>query len=200
MEGLILDFTAALGMACGVNLFPFILTSFAVMAKNKALSYLLYVLGVGVAVLYYFFNIVSPLRYAPAASWVLSAVISAIIIYYGHRELRKKYPETYFENEEQESSDSYNHQLSNDIPGYQKKPAGEDADERVVPTILYCRKCGAKLMDGSLFCNKCGTKVMQPIQSESFITERTAEKQLSNPESNDRPTSGWKYWKDILGL
>ena len=26
--------------------------------------------------------------------------------------------------------------------------------------ILFCRKCGTKLQDGSLFCNKCGTKII----------------------------------------
>ncbi|MBQ6215443.1 MAG: zinc ribbon domain-containing protein [Oscillospiraceae bacterium] len=26
--------------------------------------------------------------------------------------------------------------------------------------VLFCRKCGSKLIQGSIFCNKCGTKVI----------------------------------------
>lgn len=29
------------------------------------------------------------------------------------------------------------------------------------PQILFCRKCGAKLSEGSNFCNKCGTEVIK---------------------------------------
>lgn len=30
----------------------------------------------------------------------------------------------------------------------------------VVKPILFCRKCGNKLMENSAFCNKCGTKIL----------------------------------------
>ena len=26
--------------------------------------------------------------------------------------------------------------------------------------VLFCRKCGNKLMENSAFCNKCGTKIL----------------------------------------
>ena len=28
-----------------------------------------------------------------------------------------------------------------------------------LPKAMFCRKCGAKLIEGSMFCNKCGTKI-----------------------------------------
>ena len=30
-----------------------------------------------------------------------------------------------------------------------------------VDKICFCRKCGAKLIEGSLFCSKCGTEVVK---------------------------------------
>lgn len=35
-----------------------------------------------------------------------------------------------------------------------------DKPSNQMPTVMFCRKCGAKLIEGSLFCNKCGTKVI----------------------------------------
>ena len=35
----------------------------------------------------------------------------------------------------------------------------EKAPITPLPKVLFCRKCGAKLIDGSAFCNKCGTKI-----------------------------------------
>ncbi len=33
-------------------------------------------------------------------------------------------------------------------------------EKTVVPPILYCRKCGKKLVDDSLFCSYCGTAIV----------------------------------------
>lgn len=34
-----------------------------------------------------------------------------------------------------------------------------DVANNALPVVLYCRKCGFKLLAGSNYCNKCGTKV-----------------------------------------
>ena len=38
-------------------------------------------------------------------------------------------------------------------------------------SISFCRKCGAKLLDGSQFCHKCGTKAMLETQEQKKATK-----------------------------
>lgn len=38
-------------------------------------------------------------------------------------------------------------------------------------SILFCRKCGAKLLDGSQFCHQCGTKAMLETQEKKKTTK-----------------------------
>ena len=41
------------------------------------------------------------------------------------------------------------------------EPSNDTEIETDRPKILFCRKCGAKLLSDSLFCHRCGTKVIQ---------------------------------------
>ena len=49
---------------------------------------------------------------------------------------------------------------SKDIEEIADIPPKQEEQTMSVPKILFCRKCGAKLQDGSLFCNKCATKIV----------------------------------------
>ncbi len=52
--------------------------------------------------------------------------------------------------------------------------------------ILFCRKCGEKLIDGSQFCRKCGTRIIEtPIFQEEKIGEIEFCKKCGADVSND---------------
>ena len=39
------------------------------------------------------------------------------------------------------------------------KPEFAEENDDTIPQILFCHKCGTKIIDGSLFCHKCGAKI-----------------------------------------
>lgn len=50
---------------------------------------------------------------------------------------------------------------SEDDLGYMPQQETTPDEETSTPAILYCRKCGKRLIDGSDFCSYCGTSVVR---------------------------------------
>ena len=165
------------------------------MVKNKTLSYLFFTVGIGVAVFQYYANFISPVGRTPAAAWVLSIAITIAILYRGYRELRDKYPETYFEDGKNNTSNMYG--ISLNTAEEQKK---DSLTKDVQPMVMFCRKCGVKLEEGSLFCNKCGTKVVVPGMTDETVLTMGKSENDNAQKPEPAATTGWRRWKDILGL
>lgn len=70
-------------------------------------------------------------------------------------------PQISYADEKPKSYGSYN-VYGSDI-ALQTSPAPQ--------SISFCRKCGAKLLDGSQFCHKCGTKAMLETQEQKKTTK-----------------------------
>ena len=70
-------------------------------------------------------------------------------------------PQISYADEKPKSYGSYN-VYGSDI-ALQTSPASQ--------SISFCRKCGAKLLDGSQFCHKCGTKAMLETQEQKKTTK-----------------------------
>ncbi len=64
-----------------------------------------------------------------------------------------------------ESQDTYAKERIEDIPSAADTDDMSSTDEPIVPEkdppILFCRKCGSKLLPESGFCSKCGTPVVK---------------------------------------
>jgi len=56
-------------------------------------------------------------------------------------------------------------QKNNEIPVVAKPTLAEK------PTIMFCRKCGAKLHEDSTFCHKCGTKTVPDVPKAEKASE-----------------------------
>lgn len=48
---------------------------------------------------------------------------------------------------------------------FNEEPATTETDK-----IRFCRKCGAKLIDGSMFCRKCGTEIIEETYETNIET------------------------------
>lgn len=49
-----------------------------------------------------------------------------------------------------------------------KFPTEAQTDEDLeIPKILFCRKCGTKLLENARFCKECGTEIIEKVEEKS---------------------------------
>lgn len=81
--------------------------------------------------------------------------------------------------------------------GADKETAEETISCESEEKSLFCRKCGAKLLEDSMFCDKCGTKVItqfeQPPVSRETITPSTNQNKTIPPVVNSQQSTEAEY-------